>query len=120
MASTQGDSRNLLELAVDIHTDIGKLATGLAHAGAAPEAVKGLQNMAVGIAGIAKILGTGPVGSHGQSGEPPPGPGEPEPAQAAPPAVQEAPATGVRPGERPSALDSATKHLQAAVQASKH
>lgn len=125
MADQGQDARSLLELAVDIHTDINKLATGLAHAGANPQAIAGLQKMGVMVGGIAKVLGAGPAGGTPQPGTEagPPAPGGPPaapeagPPQAGPEPV--GPPQGARPGERPNALHAATQHLQAALAASK-
>lgn len=82
------DPRDLLSLAVDCHTDLGKLATGLAHAGAAPQALAGLAKMVQELSEIVKALGQGPVG---------PGAGAPEP-QAGPPAGAPAQAQPAQPG----------------------
>lgn len=122
----QADARTLLELAIDVHTDLGKLATGLAHAGANPQIVAQFTRMADIIAEVAKVLGTGDVGSQGQAqpgGAPPEaqgqGAGAPPEAQAAPAPAQAGPPQGAMPGERPNGLHEATANLQAAL-ASKH
>jgi len=121
------DQRSLLEIAVDVHTDLGRLATGLAHAGAPPQAVAGLQRMDGLIAGIVKALGNaGHVGAQpGQPGAaeavapapggPPAGPGpEGPPPEAGPPAAAPTgPPQGARPGERPNGLHEAAAQLQA-------
>ncbi|MGZ6570463.1 MAG: hypothetical protein ACXVHB_05960 [Solirubrobacteraceae bacterium] len=124
-AQPQEDKRSLLELAIDVHQDLGALATGLAHAGADPNAVKGLQRIVVMIGDIAKTLGAGPVGASPsqpggpEQGEPAPGgppAGGPEPAPGGPPAAAPAgPPQGARPGERPNAMHAATLGLQAAL-----
>ena len=120
------DNRTLLELAVDAHDVIAKLATGLAHAGADPKTVAGLQHIAEGMGGLAKALGSGPVGaSPGQPGAaeaaPAPGPAAPAPGPAGPPAeaAPAGPPQGARPGERPNGFHEAAASLQAAL-ASKH
>lgn len=117
MATPQlNDSRNLLELATDVHTDLGKLATGLAHAGAQPQAVQALQRMAVIIGEVVKVLGAGPVGAEGPQAAPAPEASQTPPQAAqAPPGVPQGPA----PGERPNGFHEATANLQAAL-ASKH
>lgn len=121
------DARTLLELATDIHTDLGKLSVGLAHAGADPQAVQSLQRMATIMGEVVKALGAGPVGASGQHGEPagqpPVAAGPPPEAQAAPAGPPQAapagPPQGPRPGERPNGFHEATAQLQSAL-ASKH
>jgi hypothetical protein len=135
MATPANDPRSLQELASDISLDLGKLATGLAHAGADPNATKGLQRMAVMVGDVAKTLGAGPVGAQGQhpGAEAQPAPGGPPEAAGAPPqggppagpggpsvpGAAPAPPQGVRPGERPNGFHEAAANLQAAL-ASKH
>ena len=112
----QPDTRSLLEVAVDIHTDLGRLATGLTAAGASPQAVDTLHRIDAMIAQIVKLLGVGHVGAEpalpgAAAGAPAPGPG---PAAAAPP-----PAPGPEP--QPSgavgspAYHTAALNLQAAL-----
>lgn len=110
-------------MAVDIHTDLMKLASGLMAAGAQPEAVQTLQRMAQIVGQLVKVLGAGPVGGQGAQAA-----GTPQAqatAPAGPPAQAQvtAPAgpapTGANPGERPNVLDAATEHLRAAIAASK-
>ena len=120
MASTPGqaDARTLLELAVDVHTDLGKLATALAHAGAQPQAVQVLQHMDGIIAELVKVLGAGPTGALGQGGEAPGAPA-PEAAPAPEPQAAAGPPQGPTPGARPNGFHEASAQLQAAL-ASKH
>jgi len=119
------DDRNLVQVAVDIHTDLNKLAVGLQGAGASPQAVQSLQHMAGIVAELVKVLGSGAVGGApnapgGPQGQP--APGAPTPAQGAPAPAQPpvgGPPQGPRPGERPNGFHEATAQLQAAL-ASKH
>lgn len=124
------DVRTLLELATDIHTDLGKLATGLAHAGADPQAVQALQKMDVIVGEVVKVLGAGPMGGSGQHGEapgappaanaaPPPG-AEGQAPQGGPPQLAEAaggPPQGPTPGARPNGFHEASANLQAQLAA---
>lgn len=116
------DKRSLLELAIDAHQDVAALATGLAHAGADPKAVAGLQRIIEMLGDIAKAIGNGPLaGSPSQpaSAEPgagaPPGPPAAAPGPPAAPEPAAAPPEGARPGERPNGLHAATLGLQAAL-----
>lgn len=111
---TQPDPRSLLELATDIHTDLGKLATGLAHAGADPQAVQALTRMATVIGEVVKVLGAGPVGAQGPAGAE--AGGAPPEAQAAP-APQAGPPQGPTPGARPNGFHEAAANLQAQLAA---
>ena len=113
------DKRTLLTLAVDIHQDLGALATGLAHAGASPQAVAGLQRIASMIGDIVKVLGNGPVGNEPAQPGAAPVPAEAQHAPPTGPAPQAGPPQGTLPGERPNGLHEATAQLQAAL-ASKH
>lgn len=82
------DPRSLQELAVDIVTDVHKLATGLAHAGADPKITAQIEQTGQLYSSLAKALAAGPVGQQGaQPGAaPPPQPGAPQAASQAPPA----------------------------------
>lgn len=115
------DPRDLLSLAVDVHTDLGKLATGLAHAGAAPQALAGLAKMTQEVAQIVKALGQGPVGPPG-AGPPQPGPQDAGPPQQAQPAPQEAgppqPAASGAQAAPQHAMHAAAHALHAAMIAS--
>jgi hypothetical protein len=126
------DSRSLHELAVDAHNDLTKLATGLAHAGAAPQAVAQITQMGDIIGQITKVLGAGPVGSEpGQpaSGHPvPSGQAPQEQAEQQPQPEQGTPAPAPGPAAQPAgvptqsshhALHAATVGLHAAMLASK-
>lgn len=77
------DARSLAEIAQQITVDLGKLATGLAHAGADPQAIAGLHNMATMIGHLSTALGQGPVG--GQAAMPGAAAGAPGPAEGAQP-----------------------------------
>lgn len=99
MAQPSGDQdpRNLHDLALDAQTDVQKLAVGLAHAGANPNAIQGLQQMAHMLSQIVKALGSGPSLDQGANPQGPP-PGAPQPQGApqgpppgAPPAGQQEP-----------------------------
>jgi hypothetical protein len=76
------DPRNLHDLAVDAQTDIQKLAVGLAHAGAAPQAVAELTKMGQILSQVVKVLASGgePPGAE-QGGPPQPGGGPGGPPQ---------------------------------------
>lgn len=82
-AAGDTDSRSLQELAVDVITDIHKLATGLAHAGVDPKVTQRIEGTSELYAQIAKALASGPMGGQ-----------QPAQAQATPPAgpAQGAPA----------------------------
>ncbi len=69
-------------------TDIHKLATGLAHAGAPPKVTAEIEQTSAVFGGIAKALASGPVGS-----QPAAGPG----AQPAPQAAAQGPPAGPPP-----------------------
>ena len=71
-ASTS-DARSLQELAVDVVTDIHKLATGLAHAGAPPKITQQIEQTSELYSQIAKALAAGPVGQQATAAGPPPG-----------------------------------------------
>lgn len=119
-ATPDQDPRNPHDLAVDIQTDLQKLATELAHAGAAPQAVSQLTKMAEVMGQVVKVLGSGPP--PGAPGEQPPGPPQ---AQQGPPQPQAPPPGPPQPQGPPgagppvNAIHAATQHLHAAMQASK-
>lgn len=118
MADLTADARSLVEVAVDAHTDLNKLAVGLQAAHADPQAVAALQRMAVILGEVVKVLSSGPVGAGGQHGEaqPAPGPAEAQPAPGGPPAAaapQGGPPQGPMPGARPNGLHEAAANLQA-------
>jgi len=103
-APSGADPRSLHELAVDVVTDIHKLATGLAHAGVQPRITQQIEGTSELFSQIAKGLASGPVGQQGgasppQAGPPPapqappPNPGAPVPGGPGAPQVQ-APARG--------------------------
>lgn len=102
------DPRDLLSLAVDVHTDLGKLATGLAHAGAAPEALAGLAKMTQEVAQIVKALGQGPTG-------PGPGAAQPGPQDAGPAQPQAAPQEAGPPQPAASGPQAAPQHAMHAA-----
>ena len=111
------DARNLVQIAVDVHTDLNKLTVGLQHAGAQPQALQSLQQMSEIVGELVKVLGSGPVGGGGQPGSeqlPPQGP-----PQEAAPAGPSGPPQGPTPGARPNGFHEATAQLQSAL-ASKH
>lgn len=91
MAQPDQDPGSLHDLAVDASTDIRKLAIGLAHAGAQPQAVQGLNKMAEQLDGVVKILAQSPEvesAAKGGVGAPQGGPAQPPqpgPPQAGPP-----------------------------------
>lgn len=95
-----GDGGGLHDIAVDITTDLQKLATGLAHAGADPQAVQQLTKMAEVISGIVKVLAQGPgieqAAQHGatQPGAPAQAPGPPGAPQGPPGGPGQAPGPG--------------------------
>jgi hypothetical protein len=92
-AGADADGRSLQELAVDVITDIHKLATGLAHAGAPPKVTSEIESSSALFGGIAKALAAGPVGAQVPNG----GPGGPAPAPqaaTAPPAGPPPPSPG--------------------------
>lgn len=93
MAVPDKDPTNLHDLAVDAQTDIQKLATGLAHAGAAPAAVAQLTKMSDILSQVVKALAEGPPLGQGAPGaeQPPPGPAAPQQPPAPPAAPPEAP-----------------------------
>lgn len=100
------DGRSLQELAVDVVQDIHKLATGLAHAGAAPKVTAQIEQTSALYAGIAKALASGPVGAQPSSpgagpesepGAPPQSGAAPQPP-GGPPAPMGAPAPPPNPG----------------------
>lgn len=111
------DPRDLLSLAVDCHTDLGQLATGLAHAGAAPQALAGLAKMTQEVAQIVKALGQGPVGPGGPPGEQPAGPGAapPQAAPAQPQQAQPAPQDSGPPQPAASGPQAAPQHAMHAA-----
>ena len=116
------DARNLVQIAVDVHTDLNKLTVGLQHAGAQPQALQSLQQMSEIIGELVKVLGSGPVGGGEQpgaaAGAGPAGPGAGAPPEAAP-AAAPGPPQGPTPGARPNGFHEATAQLQSAL-ASKH
>lgn len=91
------DSRNLIQLAVDVHTDLNKLTVGLQQAGANPQALQSLQQMSEIVGELVKVLGSGPVG--GGPGQPGAGPQGAPPEQGGP---------GAAPGGPPSPAQQAT------------
>jgi hypothetical protein len=106
------DNRTLLELAVDAHDALMKLAAGLAHAGANPQATGLITKMASGVGQVTKILGSAPDVAQAQQPQAPPEAGAaPAQAQGAPAPAQGEPPTGPRPGERPNGLHNAALHL---------
>lgn len=113
-ADPEGDPRNLHDLALDIQTDLHKLAVGLAHAGAAPEAVAQLTKMAEVISNVVKVLGAG--GGEGA----PPGPGAPAgaPPQGAPPPAASPQADAPAAAKPPDNMQSASQQLHDAMIAS--
>jgi len=120
MAAQDQDPTDLHGLAVDAQTDVQKLATGLAHAGAAPEAVATLTKMATVLSQVIKVLGQGPgleaggppqgQAPPGEPQAPPPGPPQAQPQGQAPP--------GAAPAVQQHSILSATHALHAAMQAS--
>jgi hypothetical protein len=127
MAVPDQDPRNLHDLAVDIQTDLQKLATGLAHAGAAPPAVSELTRMAEVISGVTKELAAGPqldAGSPQQPqhpGAPPQGApaAPPQPAPAGPPQAAPAPAQSPEQQAAHHSMHAAVSGLKAAMVANK-
>jgi hypothetical protein len=129
VAQAQQDPRNLHVLAVDVQTDLHKLAVGLAHAGAEPKAVAQLTQMAGVIGQVVKVLGEGPPLDGGQA-EPAPGQAQPPdaaapqgPPEGAPPAAPTQPAAGAPPTQPQAtpeqhSMASATHALHAAMIAS--
>lgn len=115
MAASDKDPRNLHDLALDAQTDVQKLAVGLAHAGANPNAIQGLQQMAHMLSQIVKALGSGPSLDQGANPQGPP-PGQP---QAAPPqAQQQAPQAAPQPAAAQGEQEPAqAKTLHAAAHA---
>lgn len=110
------DPRDLLSLAVDVHTDLGKLATGLAHAGAAPEALAGLAKMTQEVAQIVKALGQGPVGPGAGAGQPgPQDAGPPQQAQPGPAQPQAASQEAGPPQPAASGPQAAPQHAMHAA-----
>lgn len=113
------DARTLVEVAVDAHTDLNKLAVGLQAAHADPQAVAALQRMAVILGEVVKVLSAGPAGAAGQHGEAPgagpaaAGPPAPGPEAAGPPAAAAGLPQGPMPGARPNGLHEAAANLQA-------
>lgn len=110
----EGDPRDLHDLAVDCVTDIQKLGIGLAHAGATPNVVSSLTQMADKLSLVVKILASGPgVNPNAQheaatqGGPPPGGPPHaepPHPGGGPPPPAEHAPAPGgPPPGPGPEA-----------------
>lgn len=87
---SDNDPRSLHELAVDIITDIHKLATGLAHAGADPKVTQQIESTSALYSGLAKALAGGPVGQQPAAQSAAAGPPQGAPPQGAPP--QAAPA----------------------------
>lgn len=76
------DPRSLQELAVDVITDIHKLATGLAHAGVDPKVTQRIEQTSELYAQVAKALASGPVGQQqpaqsAAGSAPPPAPAGP-------------------------------------------
>lgn len=108
---TDVDPRNLHDLALDVHTDLQKLATGLAHAGVSPHAVAQLTGMAQIIGQVVKQLAAGPDLSQQSQGQQPQGAPAQPPAPAAPPA-QAAP-SAAPPGPAPPEQVHHTMHAAA-------
>ncbi len=118
MALGDSDPRSLHDVAVDITTDVQKLATGLAHAGANPQAVQQLTQFGEHVAQIAKVLAQSPgVEQAAQSGPTAPGA---SPAAAGPPQAQspQAAQPGPPPGAHPATLGAAAHALHQAMIAS--
>lgn len=90
------DPRSLHELAIDIATDIHKLATALAHAGAPPKITAALEGPAQLYTQAAKGLAAGPIG--GQPSSPGPAPGGPPAPGGAPMPPGPSPAAPPSPG----------------------
>lgn len=91
--------KSLHDLAVDAVSDLHQLAVGLAHAGAHPEAVQGLNQMAEKIGQVVKVLAQSPeveqAAKTGVEAGPPAGPGgPPAPSGAAPGAPGGPPSSG--------------------------
>lgn len=89
-AAGDADPRSLQELAVDVITDIHKLATGLAHAGVDPKVTQRIEQTSELYAQVAKALASGPVGQQqpaqqAAAGPPPGAPPEAGPPQGPPP-----------------------------------
>jgi hypothetical protein len=119
MAVTDSDPRDLHGIAVDVQTDLQKLATGLAHAGAAPNAVQQLTKMAEIVSQVVKALGQGPVPAAGAGPQQPAQPGPAQPAGPQQPPQPQAPQGGPpQPGDVHGNLHSASQHLHAAMIAS--
>jgi hypothetical protein len=116
------DPRGLHDIAVDVQTDLQKLATGLAHAGANPQAVAQITHMAEIASQIVKVLGgsalqqpSSPQGAP--QGQPPETP--PQQAQPSQPPQAAAPAAPPQHEAVHSSIDAASKNLHAAMIASK-
>lgn len=89
-ASGDNDPRNLHDLALDAQTDVQKLAVGLAHAGANPNAIQGLQQAAHMLSQIVKAFASGPSLDQAANPQgPPPQGGQPQPAPQGAPAPQQ-------------------------------
>jgi hypothetical protein len=116
------DPRNLHDLALDAQTDIQKLAVGLAHAGAAPQAVAQLTHMGQILSQVVKVLANGPDLGTGAS---PAGAPQGGPPQGQPPGPPQAAPGGPPPGAPPApeppvhqSLQAASQHLHSAMVAS--
>lgn len=105
------DKGSLHDLAVDTAADLRQLAQGLAHAGAAPPAVQGLEQMAQKIDEVVKILVNAPEVEHaaktGEPPAPPAGPEGPPPPSGLAPGAPGGPPPGGAFGPATAALHSA-------------
>jgi hypothetical protein len=119
MAVPDQDPRNLHDLAVDIQTDLQKLATGLAHAGAAPPAVSELTRMAEVISGVTKELAAGPQLDSGQPQQPQNPGAPPQAAPAGPPQAAQQPQQSPEQQAAHHSMHAAVSGLKAAMVANK-
>lgn len=117
-AQPDQDPTNLHDLAVDAVQDLQKLGTGLAHAGAAPQAVAQITQMIQILTQVVKVLGSGPPlpDAHqvNQAQQQQAGPPQPQgPPQGGPP---QPPPPGAPPEQH--SIHTATTALHAAMQQS--
>lgn len=105
------DSGSLHDLAVDAAADLRQLAVGLAHSGAQPQAVEGLNQMAQKLDQVVKILAQAPeVEQAAKTGKPPEPPAGPQGPSGLAPGAPGGPPSG-------GAFGPATQALHSAMQA---
>ena len=111
---------DLHSIAVDAQSAVSKLAIGLAHLGAAPQAVSTLQQMGNVLTQVVKQLGAAPLpGVEQQAGPPQPQQGPPPGAAPGGPSPQQQQSPAPAETAQHHSLQAATHSLHAAMIASK-